>query len=89
MKLGWGTWGGQTRIVRYVTDSGSFFNPKYRLAQHGNYLFSLPNKLFSGSKYPENKLFDFENKSTGHRHKQSFCLSQNIRQVTPEIIYFQ
>ena len=39
------------------------FWPKYRLAHPEIYLFSLP-VFFSGSKYPKNILFTFENRST-------------------------
>ena len=40
------------------------FWPKYRLGHPENYLFSLPKKIFSGSKYPKIKLLDFEKGST-------------------------
>ena len=41
------------------------FQPKYRLGHPENHLFSLSVKMFSGSKYPENSLFHFEEGSTG------------------------
>ena len=40
------------------------FQPKYRLSHPENYLFSSSNKIFSGSKYPKNILFNFEKRST-------------------------
>ena len=36
---------------------------KYRLGHPENYLLSLSSKLFSGSKYPKNSIFNFENRS--------------------------
>ena len=41
------------------------FQPKYRLSHPEKYLFSLYNKIFSGSKYPKNILFNFEKRNTG------------------------
>ena len=50
------------------------FLPKYPLNHPENYLFSLSNKMFSGSKYPKKhftfvfnilKVFNFEKRSTG------------------------
>ena len=38
---------------------------KYRLAHLGNYLFLLSKIIFSGWKYPKNKLINFEKRSTG------------------------
>ena len=40
------------------------FQPKYRLGHPENYLFSLFKKIFSGSKYPKNILFNFEKRCT-------------------------
>ena len=36
------------------------FKPKYRLGPSENYLFLLSKNIFSGSKYPKIKLFNFE-----------------------------
>ena len=41
------------------------FQPKYQLGHPKNYLFSLPTKIFSGSKYPKTTSFNFENRSAG------------------------
>ena len=41
------------------------FQPKYRLSHPENYLFLLSKKLFTGSEYPKNKLFNFEKNFTG------------------------
>ena len=41
------------------------FWPNYRLGHPENNLFSLSNKIFSGSKYLKIKLFNFEKGSTG------------------------
>ena len=40
------------------------FQPNHRLAHPENYLFLLSIKIFSGSKYPKNILFNFEKGST-------------------------
>ena len=39
--------------------------PKHRLGHPEKYIFVLSNNIFSGSKYPKNILFYFENGSTG------------------------
>ena len=41
------------------------FQPKYRLGHPENYLFLLSKKIFTGSKYPKNKLIKFEKRNTG------------------------
>ena len=41
------------------------FQPKHRLADPENNLFSLSQKIFSGSKYPKNLLFNFEKGNAG------------------------
>ena len=40
------------------------FQPKNRLGHPNNYSFSLSNLIFSGSKYPRNVQYSFENRST-------------------------
>ena len=42
------------------------FQPKYRLSHPEKYFFSLSKKIFSGSEYPKNILFNFENRSTAY-----------------------
>ena len=42
-----------------------FFWTKYRLGHPENYLFLLSKNIFSGSKYPKNIKFNFENRRTG------------------------
>ena len=49
----------------YMLQSVLPFWPNYRLAHPKNYLFLLSRKMFSGSKYPKNILFNFEKGSTG------------------------
>ena len=44
------------------------FQPKYRLCHPRNYLFLLSNTIFSGLKYPENKLFNSEKSFTAGVH---------------------
>ena len=52
------------------------FWPNYRLGHPENYLFSLSKKIFSGSKYPKIKLFNFEKGSTaGHPGNYLFSSS--------------
>ena len=41
-----------------------------------NYLFSLSNKTFSGSKYPTKKLLNFENRSTDEQSQSISLLIQ-------------
>ena len=51
---------------------------KYRLPHHGNYLFSLSNKIFSGSKHPHTTLFNFEKGSTGQMFLVTSSQDMNI-----------
>ena len=39
------------------------FDPKHRLGHHEDYQFVLSKRIFTGSKYPENKLINFEKKT--------------------------
>ena len=55
--------------------------PKYKAAHPENYLFSLSEKVFPGSKYPKNKLFDFEKGSTGG-HTKAKEVSSSKNEVT-------
>ena len=48
------------------------FWPKLRSTHPENYLFLLSIKIFSGSKYPKNILFNFEKGSTGWLHAQKY-----------------
>ena len=52
------------RSTKCACSAVLFFWPKYRLAHPENYLFLLSIKQNSGSKYPKNNLFNFENRST-------------------------
>ena len=54
------------------------FKPKYRLGHPENYLFLLSKKIFSGSKHPKNKLFDFENRSTGAVAREQCCVCAHL-----------
>ena len=52
-------------VLRYwCSTPAKFFSPKYRLGHPENYLCLLSKKIFSGSKYPKNILFNFEKGST-------------------------
>ena len=71
-----------------------FFLPKHRLGHPENYLFSLSKQIFSGSKYPKNILFKFENRSTGGAqwsdnaacHTSTGNWPQDTHHCSPEII---
>ena len=54
---------------------GFFYEPKYGLGHPENHLFLFSKKLFSGSKYPTNISFNFEQGSTGFKHYLAVCLS--------------
>ena len=53
------------------------FQPNYRLAHPKNYLFILSKKIFSGSKYPKNILFNFEKNLNEH----DCCQKVNLNAV--------
>ena len=72
---------------QYASVSVLPFSPKYRLAQPGNYLFSLSKKIFSGSKYPKSILFSFEKGSTDLYTKNMGVRSLGIR-VAVVLWYF-
>ena len=48
---------------RIGNSSVVLFKPKYRLGHPENHLLSLSKKMLSGSKYPKNVLFNFENRT--------------------------
>ena len=50
---------------KHMCNTVKFFLPKYRLGHPENYLFLSCKKLFLGSKYPTNILFNFEKNFTG------------------------
>ena len=58
---------------QHTTQSVLIFQPKYRLGQPETYLFPLYKKIFSGSKYPKNILFNFEKGSTGLNVPHELC----------------
>ena len=47
---------------------GFFWWPEHRLGHPKNYLGPLSTKFFSGSEYPKNVSFDFENRRSGCHH---------------------
>ena len=53
------------RALELASATVVLFQQKYWLGHPENYLFSISKKLFVGSKYPKNKLFDFDHRSVG------------------------
>ena len=55
--------------VNFIITNNITFQPKYRLAQPENYVFSLSKGIFSGSKHPKNILLYFGKGSTEHHRR--------------------
>ena len=71
------TWTGVLQLVKVGRSSLLPLKPKHRLGHPENYYFLLSKELFIGSKYPKNKLFDFEKNFTGvHALMVHLLLSQ-------------
>ena len=62
------------------------FQPNYRSGHPENYLFSLSKKIFSGSKYPKIKLFNFEKGSTERKVLRTAPTKRNGPSHKPQCV---